>query len=368
MADVRMNAIRMAESPQVTAPKTIIINPEVIKILQDTSRQPAPAPPAPVEPPRRLEPQLFLVEHYQLSTFRGDLFRDELVATLPPLRPHTELTFKLITQRKTSLEIAQSSTVLDSQTTQNASSFNQNVQNSSDAKFGKDHYDYGMQGNFHGEGSVGFGSASADAHVDVAGSTNDVRQEFANSVSSGIDSQVSQANQARREQVTVGSQDTKIDEQTQTETVQITKNETDQVENDGIFQIKEEFIAILSLVDVEVAFLNTNPQDHKSVPLFKLDSLLEEVIEDSKERDSIRTQIRKTLENVRDVRDELKSIVTQDSTQPNSFVVNKRLESTHELKNSDGSVRRVFSVPGIILNVYRRFIKKPGVTVVLPIN
>ena len=321
----------------------------------------------PKAPVRQLKPQLFLVETYQLSTFRGDLIRGELVATLPAMPPHTETTYKLITEKKTATDIAQSSTVMDSQSAQNTQSFNQQVQDSSDAKSSSEHYDYGMQGNAHAEGSVGFGSVSGDAHVDVAGSTNDARQDIAQSIGHAIDSQVSQANQFRRDQVSAVSEDTKIDESTQTEFTLTRKNDSDQVLNLGVFQMKEEQVIILSLIDVQVAFRNTDSESNKLVKLFELDALLEEVISTAEKRTAIKNQIQTVLRNIRDFKDESKNILVQDPKQPSLLVVNKSFNSTYELKNDNGSTRRVISVPGIILSACTRYLNKPGTSIVLPL-
>ncbi|MBN8468059.1 hypothetical protein JYJ95_16180 [Corallococcus exiguus] len=338
------------------------------KLGQKPDAPPPPIAPPSVQAPRELRPQLFLVEHYLLSTFRGDLLRDELLATLQPLLPHTELTFKIISKKKTSFEATRSSTVLDSRTTDSSSTFNQDIQSSADSKFGKNNYNYGMNGSFHGEGSVGFGEVTADAEVHVAGSTDEVRSEFSSSVSSAIDAQVSQANQARKEQVSVGTAETKVVAETETESIQTTKNTSDAIMNFGIFQVKEELVSILSLVNVEVAFLNTNPAADLKVPLYNIDSLLGQVIATAEQRTLIKKRIRAVLENVRDYRDEKRSLVVAERAQAGELVVNRRLESTYKLLKADGSDRRSLSVPGIILNVYRRFVKKAGATVLLPIR
>jgi hypothetical protein len=55
-----------------------------------------------VTPPTERRPQLFLIEHYQLASFRGDLARDEMVCSIPPIEPHTTITYKLITKKRTS--------------------------------------------------------------------------------------------------------------------------------------------------------------------------------------------------------------------------------------------------------------------------
>ena len=317
----------------------------------------------------KLKPQLFLVETYQISTFHGGLVQGDMVGTLPAMPPHTKMISKLIINKMTSSDIAQSSTVMDDQTSQSNDSFNQKVQDSSDAKTAGEHYDYGMQGSFHGEGQVGFGSASADANVQVAGSTNDVRQEMAQSVGHAIDSQVSQANQVRKQQMTVGSSETKIDETTQTEVDIERTNDSDQVINLGVFQLKQKLVTILSLVDVQVAFRNTDSNNDKTAKLFELDSLLEEVIAASKDRAVVKSQIKTVLASIRDYMDESRSILAQDPTRPDTLVVNKRLTSVYELKNRDGTTRKVLSVPGIIVSDYSpRFIYQRGAYMTLPLT
>jgi hypothetical protein len=318
----------------------------------------------PVAPVMGLKPQLFLVETYQLSSFRGGLLRDELVATMQPMLPHQDMTCKVVTRVRTTAEEKQTSTVLDQQSTESAENFNKQVKQSADSKFAGEHYDYGMQANFHGEGSVGFGSATADAHLDVNGSTNDVRNELANSVASALDTQVSQANQARRDTVHVTSSDSSIDRATETETIVHTTNPTDAVENFGIYQLKQEHVSILSLVDMEVAFMNTAPDATQTVPLFRLDALLNQVIDRPEERGVVKAQIRDCLSKIRNVDDEAQSIIVDDPAQPGGFIVNKRLQSRYQLRNADGSVRQIFAVPGVILRAWTKQLKKPSASVV----
>ena len=323
----------------------------------------------PTAPARRLKPQLFLVESYQISTFHGGLIRGDMVGTLPAMTPHTHMTSKLIMNKMTSSDVTQSSTVMDDQTAQSNQSFNQQLQDLSDTKSSGEHYDYGFQANAHADGSVGFGSASGDAHVDAAGSTNDARQEMAQSVGHAIDSQVSQANQVRKQQVTVGSSETKIDETTQTEVDIDRTNDSDQVLNLGVFQLKQELVTILSLIDVQVAFRNTDSNNDKTVKLFDLDSLLEEVIAAPNDRALIKSQIKTVLEDIRDYMDESKSILVQDPARPDTLVVNKRLTSAYELKNRDGTTRKIISVPGIIMSNYSpRFIYQLGGYMTLPLT
>jgi len=320
-------------------------------------------------PPRLVRrPQLFLVETYQLSNFRGDLLRDSLVATMQPMLPHQTVTCRVLTRKRTSQEEKASSTVMDAQSTEAGQSFNQQLRQSADSKFETERYDYAMQANFHGKGTMGFGSASARAQVNVAGATNNVRQELANSVDSALDNQVSQANQARKETVRVASSEAKVETTNETEVVVTTANPTDFVKNFGIYQLKQEHISILSLVDAEVMFVNGEPKDTQRMPLFRLDEMLDEVIELPEERTAIRTQIRDCLSAVRDQNDQAQSIIQDDPSRAGGFIVNKKLRSRHELLHADGTVRQVLSAPGVILRATTKQLKKPGATVVAAIQ
>jgi hypothetical protein len=103
---------------------------------------------------------------------------------------HQTVTCRVFTRKRTTQEEKASSTVLDAQSSEAAESFNKSLKESAATKFGTEQYDYAMQSNFNAKGSVGFGSASGKAHLDVSGATNNVRQEMANSVDSALDNQV----------------------------------------------------------------------------------------------------------------------------------------------------------------------------------
>ena len=64
--------------------------------------------------PEDLRPQIFLVEQYQLASFRGDLARDDLVDSIS-LSPGGSMTYKVIVRKRTSTSTELTSTVLDSQ-------------------------------------------------------------------------------------------------------------------------------------------------------------------------------------------------------------------------------------------------------------
>ena len=320
-----------------------------------------------VRPPTETRPQLFLVERYQLLTFRGDLARDEQIGNIPAVEPHTTVTYKIITKKAVHEANTLTSTVLDSQDQRAVTALNQSTKQSADSKAGNNHYDYQMDANFHGEGSIGFGSGTADADVHAKGSTNEVRNEFAESTASAIDSQVSQVNEVRRERISTATGSVEIDEQTETAVEKTTTNETSQIVNIGIFQVKEEHFALLSLVVVEFGFTNGDATINRTVPLTRIDSVLNEVVARDEDKKFIKKQIRTALQYIRDYQGDPKSIIVKDPLDKNGIMINTRLESKYQLRKPDGSLRRTVVAPGIIIKAFRRYLRKPNITVELPI-
>ncbi|HKR47902.1 MAG TPA: hypothetical protein VJU59_50955 [Paraburkholderia sp.] len=338
-----------------------------ITLFDARTQSPQTVPEGNVKPPAPLKPQLFLVEQYRLTSFKGDLARDEMIGSFS-LSPHSELTYTLLSRTSTSSTSELTTTVMESQDTLAATQFNEHLKQSADARFGKNNSNYQMDANFHGEASVGFGSGSADAQLHVTGGTQEVREDLARSTESAIDSQISATNQFRSQRALSGSQTTAETSSTESRIEKRTRNDSSEPMNIGMFQLKEETITLLSLVDVLVAFRNTNPEHNRTVALRELDTLLDAVIASPAERKALKKQIRWVLDDIRDYRDEPHSILVPDPADPDGFMVNRRLESVYELKALDGTTRRRLSVPGIIIRDFRRYLRKPNTTVELRIG
>ena len=319
-----------------------------------------------IKAPADLRPQLFLVEHYELASFRGDLLRDDQIGSVS-LSPGGSITYKLIIKKKTSTSSELTSTVMDSQDQEAKTNFNKQVKDTADARFGRNNYNYGFDGNFHGEASVGIGEGSADARVHAQGATNEVRNDFAESTASAIDSQVSEANRVRQQRMVTGTATTQTDEETESVMEKTALNPTAKNVNVGIYLIKEEFVSLLSVVDVEIAFRNGDPNQDRLVPLRKLSELLDAVIDRPEVRTEIATSIKSLLQGISDYQDEIRSILKVDPSSPFGFSRDPQVKSEYKLKTSDGSVRRTFSVSGILIRAHRSFLRRPNVTVELPI-
>ncbi|SAL05794.1 hypothetical protein AWB78_07704 [Caballeronia calidae] len=338
----------------------LVFRPEIIKELHRIGD-------APVAPPVKLRPQIFLVEQYKLVSFKGDLARDDMINSFS-ISPNSEFTYTLITKTSTTTSNELTTTVMESQDSTAANQFNKSMKDSADSKYGQDSSNYQLDANFHGEAQMGFGGGSADASLNVKGGSQDVRQELAKSAESAIDSQISSTNQFRTQKAVSGTQSTQMTNSTETRSEKKTRNDTSNPVNIGVFQLKEETITLLCLVDVLIEFRNTDPAKNLSVPVREIDALLNKVVGSVDMRKSLKAQILETLQSVRDYQDQPHSLLIPDQLNPSNLAVNQRLESTYELKSPDGSTRRKLVAPGIIIRDYKRYLRKPCTTVELRLD
>lgn len=320
-----------------------------------------------VPAPEDLRPQLFLVEHYQLASFRSDLARDDLVDAIS-LSPGGSMTYKVIVKKRTSTSKELTSTVLDSEEREAKDNFNKQLKDTADKRSGTNNYDYGFDGSFHGEASVEIGGGSADAKVHAQGSTNEVRSDFAESTASAIDTQVSETNNSRKQKIETGKENTERDEETESIREKTAHNPTAQPVNVGIFMLKEEFVSVLSLIDVEIAYRNGDPNQDRQEPLRKLGQLLDAVIDRPEDRTEIAATIRGLLQAIDDYQGETRSILKEDPGSPFGFSCDARLRLDYRVLKSDGTLRRKFSVKGIPIRGCEKTLRRPNVTVELPID
>lgn len=343
------------------------LNPAFIKISNNKTGEEEEIPAETIWPPNELRPQLFLVEKYTLRSFKGDLARDQIIGSFS-LTPHAKLTYNIFTKTATKVNTTLSTTVMENQNKLATSTFNSNLKTSADARFGKNNYNYQMDANFHGEAEWGIDSGSVDADVHAQGSTQEVRNELANSTQSAIDSQVAATDELRTQRTATDEKTMDTETVTESRMVKEIVNDSDEPENIGVFQLKEEIITLLCLTDVLIGFKNTDTKSDRLVSVKNIDSLLNDVIESPDDRAIIKNRVKFVLENITDYGDEVRKFVKVSDTNPESFEIDKNIEFTYDLKSPDGAVRRTLKVKGIIIRDYQVYVKKPNTTVELPIN
>src|SRR5262249_5872100 len=137
--------------------------------------------------------------------------------------------------------------------------FNSHVSNSSQDSGGGESTNYHLNANFHGDASMDFTGGEANAHVDAQGGCNTVRNAFSNAVENAADAQIGQTAASRVQNVSTQSADTNTTESTQSVQVTTVKNpNSSRVANFIWYQSLEQFTSFLCLVDIQVAFKNTD--------------------------------------------------------------------------------------------------------------
>ena len=224
-----------------------------------------------------LRPRLYLIESVRLSSFLGNYGAGRTLRTFS-LLPGEKTRISVKTFTKTEQEQKDSSSVLDSFTQESADDFKTSLDNE---QSDKKKYDETFGYEVNAKASASWGWGSADVSAGVKGSTNSANEEFAKNVSNTTTSHAAKASAKRDVTIntsyeikTESGQETSIERDIQNINVSRTLN--------FVFrQMNQQFITLLHLVDVRIAFWdgNSNPDGKRmEVPLPELDSLLKEYV------------------------------------------------------------------------------------------
>jgi hypothetical protein len=254
-----------------------------------------PVPPAP-------RPRLLLVEVYRMSSFLGAYGAGRVLKTFTLLPGEkTKISVKSYTRRTTDQKAA--SSILDSYTEESADEFENSLSSEqSDKRSESENFEYHAEA----EASASWGWGSAKVSGGVKGGTSSAREEFAKNVSNATQKHSAKASAKRDVQVNTSYE---VKEETGEETAierAIENVNLSRVLNFVFRQMNQQFVTILALVDVRVAFFSGYQLAAREVALPQLDSLLEDYIVPAKRAD-VRAAI---LGQIRDIRD------YADQTQP----------------------------------------------------
>jgi hypothetical protein len=263
---------------------------------------------------------------------------------------------------------------MESQDQRVVEDLNQSIRQDDAASHSSDKYDYGLDASFHGDASWSPFSGDVNATLTARGYSNSARDEFKSAVSSALDSQVSKTQEFRTQRVHTQAESAQIDTQTETSFKREVRNTGDSEVNFVFYQLSQEMVSLLSLVDVKVAFANGDTSQREAVSIGRLDSLLERVIPDVSHREKAKQLIVGELQSVFDYQDNPRSLLRErrllatDGTQTmqsGAFQIDPDLRSTYELRDSEGTLKRTLEVPGIIVKAERRVLELPAIVVAL---
>jgi hypothetical protein len=244
-------------------------------------------PPIPPTP----RPRLLLVEVYRLSSYLGSYGAGRVLKTFSLLPGEkTKISVKTYTRRTEDAKSA--SSILDSFTQESADDFEKSMSaEQSDKHSESENFEYHAEA----EASASWGWGSAKVSGGVKGGTVSQREEFAKNVSSAAQKHTAKASAKRDVQINTS---TEVKEETGEETAieRVIENVNLSRTLNFVFrQMNQQFVTILQLADVRVAFFNGLASSAKEVPIPQLNDLLEEVVQPARiaeVREAILSQVR----------------------------------------------------------------------------
>ena len=283
-------------------------------------------PPEKIKDISILPPRFMLIETYRLSSFAGSYGAGRTVSTFS-LLPGEKSTISIRTYSKSEETQKKASSIFDSYTEDCVDAFESSVQNEMSnaasmasmkqyndcvtaASTSSSISDYSKTSvSAKATGKLGFCKVSGTANVNVSsesmhdentsadyssssemGMTNSAREEFAKNVQNATSKHANEASTRRDVQVNTSSEVTKIEGEESATEREISNINTNCTLNFVFRQMNQEFISILHLTDIRIAFIHGNGRYIGGYTLPELDNLLDAYALPEK-----KNQLRKTI-------------------------------------------------------------------------
>jgi hypothetical protein len=315
--------------------------------------------------PRHCAPGLLLVEYYRLSTFPGRYGAGRTVKTFS-LLPGEQTTIRISTYKRSSESLQQTSSILDATTSETESEFGRTVNSEqSNQDNASKSFEYRAEAEAQGQANWGWGSASAKVSGGVSGGSQSARQELSKNLTNAVTQNTARASSRRDVQV-----DTSLDVKLESGEEQAVDRTLSNINvsrtlNFVFRQMNQEFISLLHLVDVRVAFFNGHTESRDEVPLSELDRLLADSLQPdhiAPVREGILAELRTIVDHSgRPQPDFIKTVqLTGADGRPSTGYAQVDRDFTTSCTGPDGRER---TVPGIIIAADRHVLRTDGITV-----
>lgn len=305
-----------------------------------------------------LKPTFLIIEKYRLSSFLGQYGAGRTIKTFS-LLPGEKTTISITSYKRSETTSASSSSILDSYTEEKADEFESTVaaENSTQESESKN-FEYHAEA--EAEASWGWGKAKVSGGV--SGSTDSAREEFAKNTSAATSKHAASASAKRDVEINTNFQ-SKVEEGLETATTrEISNINVGRTLNFTFRQMNQEFITLLHLVDIRVAFFNGYAESKDEVSISAIDDLMEKYVV-SGQRKAVKETILKQIKSVRDHLDQthevIEEVVFQDSPTSNYWRFKKGLV----YKYTDPTTGVDIDVPGIVLSADKNVMRTEGVIV-----
>lgn len=305
-----------------------------------------------------LRPTFMLVEEYRLSSFLGQYGAGRTIKTFS-LLPGEKTTVSISSYKRTESTSTKASSILDSYTETKADEFESSV---SDEQSNSESKTKSFEYHAEAEAKQSWGMGSAKVSGGVSGGTDSSREEFAKNVSSATDKHAATASAQRDVEV---NSNYEVHEEAGEE--QAIKREIENINvsrtlNFTFRQMNQEFITLLHLVDVRVAFFNGYAESKEEVPLSGLSDLIAKYVVPAK-RNEVENHIIRQLFGIKDYQDKpvraVEEIKFQNAPEHNYWRFKKDMTSAY----SDASTGTKITVPGVVVGATRNVMRTEGVLV-----
>jgi hypothetical protein len=310
-------------------------------------------------------PTLLLVEYYRLSSFPARYGAGRTIQTFS-LLPGERTKIRVSTYKRTEQTASRSASILDSTSDETESEFERSIQGEQSRQDNNSRaFEYHAEAEAEAKASWGWGSASVSASGGVKGTSNVAREEFAKNVATAVSQNAARASSRRDVQV-----DTSLDVKLETGEEQAIERELANVNvsrtlNFVFRQMNQEFVTLLHLVDIRVAFFNGFAESRAEVPLPELDQLLDTYILPGN-RQAVLDAITGELQNITDYTGTVRADFVENVTLTganNATMTYLRVNPKASSAYGTGVAGPVINVPGVILSADTHVMRTDGVVV-----
>jgi hypothetical protein len=310
-------------------------------------------------------PRLLIVETYRLSSFPARYGAGRTIKTFS-LLPGEHTTIRVSSYKRSTESMARSSSILDSTSDETESEFERSVLSEQSRQDDTSRaFEYYAEASAEAKGNWGWASASVSVTGGVKGASTASRQEFAKNVSNAVSHNAARASSRRDVQI-----DTSMDVKIETGEEQAIERELSNVNvsrtlNFVFRQMNQEFVTLLHLVDIRIAFFNGFAESRYEVPLPELDQLLSTYIVPDQQaavRDAILTELGSIMDYTGTVRNDFVETVTLTGDDGGAAAyqrVNPEVISQYRA-GADGPI---ITVPGVIMAADAHVMRTDGVVV-----
>lgn len=305
-----------------------------------------------------LKPSILLVERYRLSSFLGQYGVGRTIQTFS-LLPGERTTLSISSYKRSESKSVLASSILDSYTEEKADEFESSVMaEQSNQENSAKNFEYHADA----EAKVGWGFGSAQVSGGVSGGSSSAREEFAKNVSSATEKHAASAS-AQRDMEVNTTEETSVSTGEETAiTREIQNINVSRTLNFTTRQMNQEFVTLIHLVDVRVAFFNGYAESRDEVPLPDMDRLLDTYIVPER-REEVRTAILNELKLVRDYRDNVVPVIEEVSYPGSPSHKYWRFRKDVVSRYEDAATGLEIDVPGFIIGDRKLVMRTDGVIV-----